>query len=78
MTTDNQSGQIGQEKKLSRVEAAAFCAQRGYPVDKNLLDKLATRGGGPKFEKFRNRHTLYKPADLLAWLETQSSPGQAA
>ena len=57
---------------LTREKAASFLADRGLPVAKTTLGKLACIGGGPKFHKFGQR-TLYKPNDLLAWAEARTS-----
>lgn len=57
---------------LSRVEAAAYLTERGFPVAKNTLQKYATIGGGPKYYRFGNR-ALYTPDALLQWAEQKLS-----
>lgn len=63
-----------QEEYISRIEAAAFCKERGYPVSKATLGKLASTGGGPKYKKFgagRNARVLYTKPDLLTWIQSK-------
>jgi len=62
----------GCERRLTRVEAANFLSDRGYPVAYATLNKYATIGGGPVYESF-GRKPLYKPSDLLAWAAARSS-----
>jgi hypothetical protein len=59
-------------KNLSRLAAAEFLQERGYPVAFKTLNKLATVGGGPKFSKF-GRRVLYSPDDLLEWAVSRTS-----
>jgi hypothetical protein len=61
------------ERRLTRSEAAAFLTERGYRVAYATLNKYATVGGGPVFESF-GRRPLYKPADLLAWVASKTTP----
>jgi hypothetical protein len=56
---------------FSRTEAAAYCKSRGIPCSKGQLNKLATVGGGPPFEKFRNGRVLYPKEKLKAWILDQ-------
>ncbi len=60
------------ERRLTRTEAAAFLTERGYRVAYATLNKYATVGGGPVFESF-GRRSLYKPADLLAWVASKTT-----
>ncbi len=61
------------ERRLTRSEAAAFLTERGYRVAYATLNKYASVGGGPVFESF-GRRPLYKPADLLAWVASKTTP----
>jgi len=55
-----------QEKRLTRAAAADFLMEHGFPISKRTLQKYATVGGGPEYERFGN-HALYRPSVLLAW-----------
>lgn len=63
------------EKKLylTRIEAAAFLAELGFPATRSGLAKVACLGTGPAFRKFGAR-TLYDPSDLISWAESRLSP----
>ena len=63
------------ERRLTRTEAAAFLTECGYRVAYATLNKYATVGGGPVFESF-GRRPLYKPADLLAWAASKTTPAR--
>jgi hypothetical protein len=58
------------ERPLTRKEASAFLTARGYRVATKTLDKLACRGGGPRYTLF-GRRTLYAPSDLLMWVASR-------
>lgn len=60
------------ERPLSRQEASDFLTQRGYKVASTTLAKLASVGGGPTYESF-GRKPLYRPTDLLAWVQERST-----
>lgn len=57
---------------LSRSEAAEFLTERGIPIAKTTLQKYATVGGGPEYQKFGNR-TLYTQQSLLEWAQKKLS-----
>jgi hypothetical protein len=63
------------ERKLTRKEASAFLAERGYTVSTTTLDKYACLGGGPVYEKF-GRRPLYTERGLLAWVASKTSAPQ--
>lgn len=63
--------QIG-ERWLTRAEAATFLSERGFRVAYATLNKYATVGGGPAFQSF-GRRPLYKPSDLLAWVDSKTT-----
>lgn len=65
MTTDD-------DRRLTRREAADFLTTRGYRVAPTTLAKYATVGGGPLFQCF-GRKPLYRPADLVAWVEARTT-----
>jgi hypothetical protein len=60
-------------RKLRRAEAARFLTEAGYQTSKATLDKLATVGGGPRFQKF-SRFPVYTEQDLLDWAHSRCSP----
>jgi hypothetical protein len=53
---------------LLRKEAAQYLSDRGLPTSPNTLQKYATVGGGPEYQKFGNR-AVYKPTNLDKWAE---------
>lgn len=62
---------------LTRVEAAEFLTENGYPVGKGTLQKIASTGGGPVYRIFGNR-ALYAPGDLLDWAEQRCGEAKAS
>jgi hypothetical protein len=57
---------------LTRAEAAQYLTDRGLPITKNTLQKMATVGGGPVYQIFGFR-SLYTPSNLDAWAEQKLS-----
>ena len=55
-------------KYLSRDEAAEYVRARGLPCAKLTLQKYASVGGGPAFQKFGSR-VVYTPAGLDDWIK---------
>lgn len=53
-------------KYLLRPEAAQYLTERGLPITKNTLQKLATTGGGPLYRVFGTR-AIYEPPHLDEW-----------
>ena len=64
------------ERRLTRLEAAAFLSERGFRVAYATLNKYATLDGGPPYESF-GRRPLYKPTDLLSWVASKTSGPRA-
>lgn len=58
---------------LTRAEAAGYLNERGLPITKNTLQKMATTGGGPVYRLFGTR-TVYTASDLDAWVEQKLEP----
>jgi len=58
---------------VTRQEAADHLSQRGYPIKKATLQKLASIGGGPNYRIFGNR-ALYSTDDLDAWVKAKIGP----
>lgn len=56
----------------SRVEAAGYLTRRGFVISWKTLQKMATVGGGPIYQRFGNK-ALYTLADLDAWAEAKLS-----
>jgi hypothetical protein len=57
---------------LTRAEAAAYLTERGLPISKNTLQKMATVGGGPPYQLFGNK-AVTTPAQLDTWAEAKLS-----
>lgn len=65
-----------QEKKmeikyLTRKEAASYLI--GLPTSHKTLAKLATIGGGPKYQRFGNRRVVYTIDNLTQWASSKLS-----
>jgi len=54
--------------KLRRRQAAEALATSGFPCTESGLATLATRGGGPPFQRF-GRIPLYEWGALLDWAQ---------
>lgn len=65
MTTDD-------DRRLTRREASDYLTMRGFRVAPTTLAKYASVGGGPVFRCF-GRKPLYRPADLVAWVEARTT-----
>ena len=59
--------------RLYRKEAIPFLRNNGFPTIYNMLEKLASTGGGPPFQMF-GKFAMYTPENLLAWAEARLSP----
>jgi hypothetical protein len=59
-------GSIAVPGYLKRPQAAAYLTEKGFPITKGTLQKMATTGGGPDYKIFGN-HALYEPPTLDAW-----------
>lgn len=57
---------------LDRAEAAAYLTEKGVRTAKGTLQKLATVGGGPDYQKFGNR-AIYTASGLDTWVERRLS-----
>lgn len=57
---------------LTRGESGHFLTDNGFPTTKGNLQKLASVGGGPRYQIFGNK-ALYRPEDLLRWAESRLS-----
>jgi hypothetical protein len=55
------------ERYLDRAEAAKHLSDRGLSITKNTLQKMATTGAGPAYQRFGNR-AVYTVAALDAWV----------
>jgi hypothetical protein len=54
------------DARYDRATTAEKLTAAGFPVAKKTLETLATRGGGPLFQKFGNK-PLYRWRDALDW-----------
>ncbi len=54
---------------MTRRQLAEFLTERGFPISKSTLDKLAmpSRGEGPPPAGFWANRALYDPTKALAW-----------
>jgi hypothetical protein len=59
---------VSTDRFLNRDEAAAYVRSKGLPCAKLTLQKLASVGGGPEFQKF-GRFPVYRVDLLDAWIE---------
>ena len=57
---------------LSRDEAAAYVRAKGLPCAKLTLQKYATVGGGPEYQRFGSR-VVYTSASLDRWIDERLS-----
>jgi len=60
------------DKYLDRAEAADHLTERGLRISKTTLQKFATIGGGPSYQRFGHR-AVYTVANLDAWAERKLS-----
>ena len=56
----------------SRSEAAEYLTERGLPITKSTLQKLACTGGGPIYRVWGNR-SVYAVDDLDSYAQTKLS-----
>ena len=61
------------ETRLRRKTAAAALTAAGFPIAATTLATMATRGGGPPYQKF-GAIVLYRWADLLSWALERLTP----
>jgi hypothetical protein len=57
----------------SRSEAAEYLMNRGLPITKSTLQKLACTGGGPVYRIWGNR-AVYAIEDLDSYAEAKLMP----
>jgi hypothetical protein len=55
-----------ESKYFSRGEASDFLCSKGLRVAKTTLQKFATIGGGPAYQRFGSR-CVYTESDLNTW-----------
>jgi hypothetical protein len=63
---------VNPETLLLRRDAAHALSEAGYPIAPATLATLASRGGGPSFQRF-GRVPLYRWGDLLSWARSRLS-----
>jgi hypothetical protein len=56
---------------LDRTQAAVALTSHGYRISAATLATLASRGGGPEFERY-GASTLYKWGETLNWAKNRS------
>jgi hypothetical protein len=57
---------------LTRKQLAAALGEAGYPVAASTLNTMATRGGGPPYQKFGSR-PLYRWGGAVKWAQARLS-----
>jgi hypothetical protein len=57
---------------LRRGDAARALKEAGFPIARATLATLASRGGGPSFQRF-GRVPLYRWGNLLSWARSRLS-----
>ena len=63
---------------LTRVSTACELTHAGFPISHRTLASMASRGGGPTYQKFGSR-PLYRWGDALAWAHGRlTSPRQSS
>jgi hypothetical protein len=65
------SDAIKLEALLNRTQAATALTDAGYPTSAATLATLASRGGGPDYERF-GVHALYRWGQTLDWAKNRS------
>ena len=60
------------EKFLSRKEAAQYLTERGLRTAPSYLQKLATVGGGPEYQRF-GKYAVYTAISLDTYVESKLS-----
>lgn len=56
----------------NRKEAATYLEEKGLPISPKTLAKMATVGGGPRFQRF-NRRPVYTEEFLDEWIAARLS-----
>ena len=61
-------------KLMTRKEAARHIMfQYGIPMSPLTLDKYASQGGGPRFQKF-SRRVFYDAREIEVWVKSRLTP----
>jgi len=68
MTPEN----LTADTRLTRRQLAERLTAEGFPISPATLATKATRGGGPKFQRF-GRIPLYRWGDGLQWAQSRLS-----
>jgi hypothetical protein len=66
MTPEN----LTADTRLTRRQLAERLTAEGFPISPATLATKATRGGGPKFQRF-GRIPLYRWGDALQWAQSR-------
>jgi hypothetical protein len=65
--------EVGPGKYLDRAEAAEYLTSRGLRISKTTLQKFATIGGGPAYQRFGHR-CVYTTENLNTWANNKLTP----
>jgi hypothetical protein len=58
---------------LTRDKLAQALTDRGYPTTQSALEVLASRGGGPVYQRYGKR-AIYRWGNALSWAESRCTP----
>jgi hypothetical protein len=58
---------------LTRDQVAAALTAAGFPVSPKTLATKAVRGGGPPYQIFGTKRSLYRWGSALAWAQSRLS-----
>jgi hypothetical protein len=58
------------EARLTRAQIAQALTAAGFPTSAATLATMATRGGGPPFEKYGPR-AIYRLSEAMAWAKAR-------
>jgi hypothetical protein len=63
--------------RLTRIQAAKFLTEQGFPIAPRYFAKLCLPGSGqgPRVDVWFGPRALYLPADLIEWARTRCRPG---
>jgi hypothetical protein len=64
---------LDSETLLTREQVAAALTAAGFPISPKTLATKAVRGGGPPYQNFGTRRSLYRWGQTLAWAQSRLS-----
>lgn len=73
MQTKSDTDEIDPDAQLTRRQTIKALDDRGFPIKESTLATMATRGGGPPFQKW-GRWPLYRWETSHRWALDRLSP----